>query len=78
VKACGVVVAMMLGHNWVPIPSNGSRVNVGTTPALPVACRCQRWSIRLDAWPVDRAGVGRRTRSSPRSGKPTAWRRGPA
>ena len=35
VNACGVAVAMMLGHNWVPIPSKGSRVNVGTIPAVP-------------------------------------------
>ena len=30
VKACGVAVARMLGHNWVPIPSKGSGTNVGT------------------------------------------------
>ena len=30
VKACGVVVAMVQGHSWVPIPSTGSRMNVGT------------------------------------------------
>ncbi len=35
VKACGVAVAKMLGHNWVPIPSKGSRVNVGTIPVPP-------------------------------------------
>ena len=28
--------------------------------------------------PADAGGMGRRTRSSPRSGKPAAWRRGPA
>lgn len=78
VKACGVVVAMMQGHNWVPIPSNGPGMNVGTVPVLPVACRSQRQTTWLNAWPVDRAGTGRRTRSSPRSGKPTTWRRGPA
>jgi hypothetical protein len=78
VKACGVVVAMVQGHNWVPIPSNGPGMNVGTVPALPVLCRSQRPVAWLNAWPVDRAGMGRRTRSSPRSGKPTTWRRGPA
>lgn len=33
-NACGVAMAMMLGHNWVPTPSNGSGMNVGTIPAL--------------------------------------------
>ena len=35
VNDCGVVVAMLQGHSWTPTPSNGSRVNVGTTPAAP-------------------------------------------
>ena len=35
VKACGVIVAMLQGHSWAPTPSNGSRVNVGTIPAVP-------------------------------------------
>ena len=35
VKACGVVVAMVQGHSWVPIPSKGSRMNVGTVPVFP-------------------------------------------
>jgi hypothetical protein len=35
VKACGVAVAMLQGHSWAPTPSNGSRVNVGTIPAVP-------------------------------------------
>ena len=34
-KACGVPVAMLQGHSWAPRPSNGSRVNVGTIPAVP-------------------------------------------
>lgn len=34
-NACGETMAMMLGHNWVPIPSNGSGMNVGTIPAPP-------------------------------------------
>ena len=29
-KVCGVVVAMLQGHSWMPIPLNGSAVNVGT------------------------------------------------
>ena len=35
VKVCGVVVAKLQGHSWAPTPSIGSRVNVGTTPAVP-------------------------------------------
>ena len=42
VKVCGVVVAMVQGHSWVPIPSKGSRMNVGTVPALPDDRRRQR------------------------------------
>lgn len=34
-KGCGVVVAMVQGHSWMPIPSKGSQMNVGTVPALP-------------------------------------------
>jgi len=34
-KTCGVVVAMLQGHSWAPTLSNGSRANVGTTPAVP-------------------------------------------
>jgi hypothetical protein len=30
VKVCGVAAAMLQGHSWVPIPSNGRKVNVGT------------------------------------------------
>ena len=77
VKACGVAVARMLGHNWVPIPSKGSGVNVGTIPVSPEVRRGQRRRRRLGARPADRVGVGRRARSSPRPGKPAAWRRGP-
>jgi hypothetical protein len=35
VNACGVAVAMPQGHSWAPRPSIGSRVNVGTTLAVP-------------------------------------------
>ena len=35
VKACGVAVARLQGHSWAPTPSKGSRVNVGTIPAVP-------------------------------------------
>ena len=35
VNACGVVVARLQGHSWAPTPSNGSRVNVGTTLMVP-------------------------------------------
>ena len=36
-KVCGVAVAMLQGHSWAPTPSNGSPVNVGTTPVAPSA-----------------------------------------
>jgi hypothetical protein len=42
VKACGVVVAMVQGHGWVPIPSKGSWMNVGTVPTPPDRRRRQR------------------------------------
>jgi hypothetical protein len=35
VKDCGVAVAMLQGHSWAPTPLKGSRVNVGTIPAVP-------------------------------------------
>jgi hypothetical protein len=35
VNGCGVAVAMLQGHSWAPIPSKGSRVNVGTALAAP-------------------------------------------
>jgi len=42
VKICGVAAAMLQGHSWAPIPSNGSRVNVGTIPVVPAPARSQR------------------------------------
>ena len=78
VKACGVVVAMVQGHSWVPIPSKGSRMNVGTVPALPADAAASGAPDRVDTWPADRAGTGRRARSTPRPGKPATWGRGPA
>jgi len=41
VKACGVAAAMLQGHSWVPIPSNGQQVNVGTIPVVPNPVSCQ-------------------------------------
>ncbi len=35
VNACGVAMARLQEHNWAPTPSKGSRVNVGTIPAVP-------------------------------------------
>ena len=35
VKVCGVAVARPQGHSWAPNPLSGSRVNVGTPPAVP-------------------------------------------
>ena len=41
VKVCGVAAAMLQGHSWVPIPSNGLKVNVGTIPVVPNPVSCQ-------------------------------------
>ena len=41
-KVCGVIAAMLQGHSWAPIPSNGSRVNVGTAPVVPDLVRRKR------------------------------------
>lgn len=35
VKVCGVIAAMLQGHSWTPIPSSGSKVNVGSIPVVP-------------------------------------------
>ena len=78
VKACGVAMAKVQGHSWVPIPSKGSRMNVGTVPVLPGRCHRQWRPVGVNAWPVDRVGTGRRARSTPRPGKPVTWGRGPA
>jgi hypothetical protein len=54
-KACGVPVAMLLGHSWAPRPSIGSRVNMGTIPMVPPptgagpSARSSRSSARI-AW----------------------------
>lgn len=34
-KVCGVVMAMVQGHNWVPTPQRGKKVNAGTITVLP-------------------------------------------
>ena len=41
VNVCGVATAMLQGHSWVPIPSNGRKVNVGTIPVVPNPGSCQ-------------------------------------
>ena len=41
VNVCGVATAMLQGHSWVPIPSNGPKVNVGTNPVVPNPSSCQ-------------------------------------
>jgi hypothetical protein len=76
-NACGVVVAMLQGHSWVPIPSNGSGMNVGTVLVVPPPVSCQLPGGE-GASHADVTRTGRRTRSSPRPGKPVTWRRGPA
>jgi hypothetical protein len=41
VNACGVAVAKPQGHSWAPHLLNGSRMNVGTTPAVPYPASSQ-------------------------------------
>jgi len=41
VNACGVAVAKPQGQSWAPHPLNGSRMNVGTTPAVPYPASSQ-------------------------------------
>ena len=41
VNVCGVAAAMLQGHSWVPIPSNGQKVNAGTIPVVPNPVSCQ-------------------------------------
>jgi hypothetical protein len=56
VKACGVTAAMLQGHSWIPTPSNGSGVNVGTIPAVPSPASSQlvggkaRCRLMLPGW----------------------------
>ena len=55
-KACGVAVARLQGHNRAPTPSKGSGVNVGTIPAVPFPA-----SSRLvggKTVPVNTGGMG--------------------
>jgi len=42
VNACGVAVAKPQGHSWAPHPSNGLKVNVGTSRLVPSPARSQR------------------------------------
>ncbi len=42
VNVCGVAVARPQGHSWAPHPSNGLKVNVGTTRLAPSSARSQR------------------------------------
>jgi hypothetical protein len=54
-------------------PRQWSSVNVGTATISPSSL----WE-REGSWSADGIAAGRSPRSSPRSGKPTAWRRGAA
>ncbi len=51
-------------------------VNMGTAITLPAACRAVR--PRESSSSADGVVVGRSPRSSPRTGKPSTWRRGAA
>lgn len=75
-KACGVAVARMQEHSWVPIPLIDQIVNVGTLLLVPPYGHGQ-WPMGWEgSSPAGTRGRGRRARSSPRSGKPVTWRRG--
>jgi hypothetical protein len=56
VNVCGVAAARLQGHSWVPIPSNGRKVNVGTIPVVPNPGSCQlpggkvRRRLMLPGW----------------------------
>lgn len=57
-KTCGVAVAMLLGQSWAPTPSNGPRVNVGTTLLVPPRCpaRVVGGKVRCRLMPVGWGG----------------------
>lgn len=76
-NARGVVMARVLGHSWVPIPSTDQTVNVGTLSSVPYAVASSRASCGKARRPLMPVGGGRRVRSSPRAGKPSTWRRDP-
>jgi hypothetical protein len=57
VKACGVVVAMVQGHSWVPIPSKGSWMNVGPFRLSRTTIAASGVPDRVDAWPAGREGT---------------------
>ncbi len=74
-KVCGVAVAMLQGHSRTPTLSNGWKPNVGTILLVPLPASVLLVG-RRGLLPADAGGMGRRTRSSPRPGKPVTWRRG--
>ncbi len=76
-NARGVVMARVLGHSWVPIPSTDQTVNVGTFSPVPVRRGIRSRIAREGAPTADAGRRGRRVRSSPRAGKPSTWRRDP-
>jgi hypothetical protein len=43
-------VAMLQGHSWAPTPSKGSRVNVGTIPAVPFPASSQLVGGKARRW----------------------------
>jgi hypothetical protein len=58
VKVCGVAAAMLQGHSWAPIPSIGSRVNVGTIPVAPDLPCSQRADVGKARRRLTRPGWG--------------------
>lgn len=77
VNACGVGMAMVQGHNWVPTPRRGEESERGNHhgPAQEASQPVTR--VRLSKRSADRIVVGRRARSSRGPGKPVTWRRSP-
>ena len=76
-KDYGVAVAMPQGQSWPPHPTNGTTVNVGTTSLPPPRTRRPGGSVGKARRPLMARG-GAEAGSSPRAGKPSTWRSGPA
>jgi hypothetical protein len=69
-----VATAMSQWQSRVPTSSSDQQVNHSATALLARILR----GAGLGASSVDRLGVGRSRRSSPRSGKPATWQRATA
>ena len=74
-NACGVAVARLQGHSWAPHPVERFKSERGNHPdgPSPLASQVGGWEGASSA---DAVGVGRRTRSSPSTGKPCHMAKG--